>query len=124
MPITAHPAFIKACNFYKVKCIRVPVNETSAVCPKKMAKYIDKNTIMIVGSVPNFPHGIVDPIIELGALAKSKGIGFHLDCCLGSFVVAFAKDIGVDIPKCDFSVEGIFYIFKSIKFLNIRSNIY
>lgn len=74
-----------------------------------MAKFINSNTIMIVGSVPNFPHGTVDPISELGALAKSKGIGFHLDCCLGGFVVAFAKDVGIEIPKCDFTVEGNLY---------------
>lgn len=34
-----------------------------------------------------YPHGTVDPIVELGKLAHSRGVGLHVDCCLGSFVV-------------------------------------
>lgn len=53
---------------------------------------------MIIGSVPNFPHGTIDPIPELAAIAKAKNIGLHVDCCLGGFVVAFAKDHGLKLP--------------------------
>lgn len=47
MPITAHPAFNKACKFFNVKCIRVPVNEKSVVDIKEVKKRIDSNTIMV-----------------------------------------------------------------------------
>ncbi|EAR88746.1 pyridoxal-dependent decarboxylase domain protein (macronuclear) [Tetrahymena thermophila SB210] len=107
MPVTAHPAFNKACNFFKVKCIRVPVNKDSVVEISEVKKRIDSNTIMLVGSVPNFPHGTIDPIPQLAKLAKSKGIGLHVDCCLGGFVVAFAKDYNLDIPPFDFTVDGV-----------------
>ncbi len=30
-----------------------------------MESLIDSNTILIIGSYPNFPHGIVDPIEKL-----------------------------------------------------------
>lgn len=68
---------------------------------------IDGNTVAIVGSFPNYPHGICDPIEQLAAIAKRKKIGFHVDCCLGGFVVVFAKDIGIDLGKYDFSIDGV-----------------
>jgi sphinganine-1-phosphate aldolase len=64
---------------------------------------------MIVGSAPNFPDGMVDPIPELGKLAQRYNVGLHVDCCLGSFIIAFAgrAGYGADIPKFDFSVPGV-----------------
>lgn len=62
----------------------------------------------IVGSAPNFPHGIVDDIEALAKLAKYRKIGLHVDCCLGSFVVAFMEKAGFhDIPPFDFRVDGV-----------------
>lgn len=71
-----------------------------------MRSLIDKNTIMILGSAPNFPHGIVDPIPEIAKLAKKKKVGMHVDACLGGFVVAFAEQLKINIPF-NFKVDGV-----------------
>ena len=60
----------------------------------------------LVGSVPNYPHGGIDNIPELAKLAVASGVGLHVDCCLGGFVVAFAKDYGLNIGPFDFNVKG------------------
>jgi sphinganine-1-phosphate aldolase len=52
-----------------------------------MARAMDENTVALVGSCPQYPHGTVDPIEELGKLALQAEVGLHVDCCLGSFVV-------------------------------------
>ena len=39
---------------------------------------IDGNTIMIFGSAPNYPHGIVDPIDKLAKIAKKHDVGYVL----------------------------------------------
>ena len=62
-------------------------------------------------SCPQYPHGVVDPIEDLAAIAKSKGIGMHVDCCLGSFIVAFMRKSGFDFPLFDFAVPGNIPIF-------------
>lgn len=54
-----------------------------------MESLIDSNTILILGSAPNFPHGIIDPIDKLAQLAKKKNVGFHIDGCLGGFIGLF-----------------------------------
>ena len=35
---------------------------------------VDKNTMMIVGSAPCFPHGVVDPIEDLAKISTQSSI--------------------------------------------------
>ena len=40
---------------------------------------------MVVGSAPTYPHGVIDPIADLAALALERGILCHVDACVGGF---------------------------------------
>ncbi|EYE99851.1 sphinganine-1-phosphate aldolase DPL1 [Aspergillus ruber CBS 135680] len=99
IPDTAHAAFIKASHYFGIKLHRVP-------CPAPdykieiaaVRRLINPNTVLLVGSAPNFPHGIVDDIPALSRLATSYEIPLHVDCCLGSFVIAFLKKAGFPSP--------------------------
>lgn len=108
LPSSAHPAFDKGADYFKVKSVRVPVDsETHRADVKAMEKALTDNTIMMVGSACDFPRGIVDPISELAAIAKNHNIGMHVDACLGGFMLPFAKKLGYKIPEFDFSVPGV-----------------
>ncbi|KAF6148429.1 hypothetical protein GIB67_038784 [Kingdonia uniflora] len=107
IPESAHSAYDKAAQYFNIKLWRVPVNKKFQADVKAMRRYINKNTILIVGSAPGFPHGIIDPIEELGELAHSYGICLHVDLCLGGFVLPFARKLGYPIPAFDFSVKGV-----------------
>ncbi|KAJ1435490.1 Pyridoxal phosphate-dependent decarboxylase [Sesbania bispinosa] len=107
IPVSAHSAYDKAAQYFNIKLWRVPVNKNFQADVKAIRRHINKNTILIVGSAPGFPHGIIDPIEELGHLASSFGICFHVDLCLGGFVLPFARELGYHIPPFDFSVKGV-----------------
>lgn len=107
VPVSAHSAYDKAARYLKIKLWRVPVNEDFQADVKAIQRYLNKNTVMIVGSAPGFPHGIIDPIEELGDLALRWGICFHVDLCLGGFVLPFARKLGYPIPPFDFTVQGV-----------------
>jgi glutamate/tyrosine decarboxylase-like PLP-dependent enzyme len=68
---------------------------------------ISANTILLYSSAPNFPHGIIDDIEALSKLAVQHDIGLHVDCCLGGFVLPFARQLRQDIPEFDFSLPGV-----------------
>jgi glutamate/tyrosine decarboxylase-like PLP-dependent enzyme len=68
---------------------------------------VDANTVAIVGSAPNYGYGTVDPITDLGALALERGVGLHVDGCLGGFLLPFGRELGYDIPAFDFTVPGV-----------------
>jgi glutamate/tyrosine decarboxylase-like PLP-dependent enzyme len=107
-PETAHPAFDKACHLFGIELRIAPiVPETAQVDVAAMAELIDDQTIAIVGSACNYGYGTIDPIAELGQLALDRGVGLHVDCCLGGFILPFGQELGLDIPVFDFRVPGV-----------------
>jgi len=107
MPITAHPAFDKAGSYFDVKMVHVPVREDFRADVAAMRDAITPNTIMLVGSAPSYPHGVVDPIEELAAIAQEHGLLFHTDSCVGGFMLPFVRKLGYEVPPFDFSVPGV-----------------
>ncbi len=107
IPITAHPAFEKAAHYFNVTPIHIPLTEDYRADVKEARKLITPNTILIVGSAPAYPHGIVDPINELSDLALEKGVPLHVDACLGGFILPFVEKLGYSVPLFDFRVPGV-----------------
>lgn len=107
VPVTAHAAFDKACQYFNIKMRHIPVNEYFQADIHEVKKAVNKNTIAIVGSAPSFPHGTIDPIEEMSAIALEHHIGFHTDACLGGFVLPFAEKSGFDVPLFDFRLKGV-----------------
>ena len=95
IPVTAHAAFDKAGEYFKIKVKRIPVDEKFQADLNAVRKAANGNTICIVGSAPNFPHGIVDPNEEMSEIARQRGICFHVDACLGGFVLPWLKSWGI-----------------------------
>jgi len=108
VPQSAHSAFAKACDMFDIKLVQCPVNsntfktEVSAV-----RKLITSNTIAIVASAPMYAAGVMDPVLEFGALAEKHNIGLHVDCCLGSFLLPTLVRLGYDLPPFDFRCPGV-----------------
>lgn len=108
VPVTAHAGFDKAGQYLRIKVVHVPVDpKTMKVNVKKMAAAITGNTIMLVGSCPQFPHGAIDPIQQIAQLGAKHDIPVHVDACLGGFLVPFMEEAGFPIQPFDFRVEGV-----------------
>ncbi|MBD3185822.1 aminotransferase class V-fold PLP-dependent enzyme, partial [Candidatus Bathyarchaeota archaeon] len=107
MPVTAHPSLNKAAHYFGIKAVMVPIGSDFRADVKKMEAAITDNTIAMVGSAIEYSRGIVDPIPELAAIAKERGIGFHTDSCLGGYMLPFLRELGHDIPDFDLSVPGV-----------------
>jgi len=107
IPVTAHAAFDKAGEYFNIKVKRVPIDNNYQANVNAVRKAANGNTICIVGSAPNFPHGIVDPINEMSEIARERGICFHVDACLGGFVLPWAEKLGYPFPAFDFRLSGV-----------------
>ncbi|GAB7360358.1 hypothetical protein MBLNU230_g8316t1 [Neophaeotheca triangularis] len=108
LPSTAHTAFRKAAEYFNIRVHLVPCPHPSyRASVSHVAKLINSNTVLLVGSAPNFPHGIVDDIPALSNLALKHRLPLHVDCCLGSFIMPFLARAGFPSPAFDFSVPGV-----------------
>lgn len=104
---SAHAAFDKAAQYFGIKKVTIPVGADYRANVAAMRKAVNRNTIVIVGSTPSFPHGVVDDIAELAKIAEERGIGCHVDACLGGFILPWAQKLGYDVADFDFRVPGV-----------------
>ncbi len=106
---SAHLAFDKAAHLMDIEVRRVPLkdNDSYEADPAAMAAALDDATLMMVGSAPNFPHGIIDPIAALGEVAEATGVWLHVDACVGGYFAPFARMNGVPVPDFDFAVPAV-----------------
>lgn len=107
LPITAHPAFDKAAHYFDVHVVRTPITKEFRADVDAVRNAITPNTILLVGSAPQYAHGVVDPIRELAQLAQEKNILLHVDACVGGMMLPFVRQLGYTIPDFDFSVPGV-----------------
>jgi glutamate/tyrosine decarboxylase-like PLP-dependent enzyme len=108
MPLSAHPAFNKAAHYLGLKTVIVHTDKkTLAADVEAISRAITDNTIMMIGSAPSYPHGIVDPIAELAQVAAKKDIWMHVDACVGGLVLPFVEKLGYPIPVFDFRIPGV-----------------
>ncbi len=104
---SAHAAFHKAAHMFGLKIRKSAVKDDWTADVDAMAKDVGDKTVLVVGSAPQYPQGVMDPIPEIAALAKSAGANCHVDACMGGFVLPFVEMLGRDVPPWDFRVEGV-----------------
>jgi len=107
LPATAHPAFEKAAHYFGVKPVHVPVSSDFRAEIEAARAAITPNSILMVGSAPSYPQGVVDPITDLARIAQENGLLFHVDACVGGFMLPFVRRLGYPVPDFDFRVPGV-----------------
>ena len=107
VPVTAHVALDKAAHLLGIKLLKAPLARDWRVDVAWVRDHVTPNTVAVVGSAPNYAHGIIDPIEELGAIALEHDIGLHVDGCLGGFILPWGERLGYPIPRFDFRVPGV-----------------
>ena len=107
LPTTAHPAFFKAAHMLGLRVVVVPTAPGFGADGAAARRLLTDDTILVVGSAPQYPHGVIDPIGELAALAAERGILCHVDACFGGFMLPWVERLGYPVPPFDFRVPGV-----------------
>ena len=107
VPTTAHVAWFKASEYFGVKLRRLPLDDKLHADVSRLDAMINRNTVMVLGSAPEYPHGSIDPIEAMGAIAQQHGVPLHVDACVGGFILPFMAMNGVVLPAWDYRVPGV-----------------
>ncbi len=107
LPTTAHVAFDKAADAFGVKIRRARLGPDLRVDVKHMKRLINRHTVLLVASAPQYPHGAIDPVAEIGKLAQKHGIPLHVDACVGGLILPFIERLGRAVAPWDFRVPGV-----------------
>jgi len=107
VPASAHPAYDKAAHYFGMDVVRTPLDRGYRADVGAMRDVIGADTAVVVASAFNYPYGVMDPVADIAGLAAERGIGCHVDACIGGFVLPFMEALGRDVPPWDFRVEGV-----------------
>ncbi len=107
VPESVHVAFDKAGKYFDVKIVHAPLRDDFRVDVKAVKKLINRNTILLVGSAPQYPQGVIDPMEELSELALKKNLPLHVDACVGGFMLPWIEKLGHKLPLWDYRVPGV-----------------
>lgn len=107
LPTSAHAAFEKGCYYFGLESRRVAVGDDWRADVDAMADAVDDNTVLIAGSAPQYPQGVIDPISDLAQLAEERNINCHVDACMGGVTLTYLRRLGYEIPPWNFEVPGV-----------------
>ena len=107
VPQSIHVAFEKAAKYFGLRFVKVPLDDDFRVNVKALRRRIGHNTVMIAASAPQFPHGVIDPIEEIAQLALQHKLPFHVDGCIGGFLLPWIERLGIPLPRWDYRVPGV-----------------
>lgn len=107
LPTSAHAAFEKGCDYFGVEARRVAVGDDWRAVPEAMEAACDDETVLVVGSAPQYPQGVIDPIPALAAIAARRDINCHVDACMGGVTLAYMERLGEIVAPWNLSVEGV-----------------
>jgi len=97
-----HPAVLNTCRYLEARhgftVTYLPVGRTGLVDPDDVARAIRPDTILITIMAANNETGTLQPIAQIGSIAKSHGIPFHTDAAqaVGKIPVN-VNDVQVDL---------------------------
>jgi glutamate/tyrosine decarboxylase-like PLP-dependent enzyme len=107
LPTSAHAALEKGADYFSVEARRVPVRGDWRADTDAMRAAVDDNTILIVGSAPQYPQGVVDDIAAIASIATDHNINCHVDACMGGVTLPYLEKLGLPFAPWDFRVDGV-----------------
>lgn len=107
LPRSAHVAWVKASAYFGVRIRWLEPDAQLRADAGRLERLLNRNTVMVLASAPDYPHGTIDPVAALAGIAQRHGVPLHVDACVGGFILPFMEMNGIELPPWDYRVPGV-----------------
>jgi glutamate/tyrosine decarboxylase-like PLP-dependent enzyme len=70
--LSAHPAYAKAAHYFDMEFVPIPLYAHCRADVARARTLMTERTCVVVASAYSYPHGIMDPVNEVAALARTR----------------------------------------------------
>lgn len=99
--VTEHPAVLETLRYLGTQGFKItllPVDSFGLLDPSEFEKVIDKKTILVSLMAANNEIGTLHPLVEIGRIAKSRNIFFHVDAAQACGRISLdVQEMGIDL---------------------------
>lgn len=96
-----HHAVLNTCKFLEKEGCKITylgVDQYGMISPEELKKAITDKTVLITIMYANNEMGTIEPVEEIGRIAKERGIYFHTDAVQAAGKIPFVvKDMDIDL---------------------------
>ena len=96
-----HESVLEACNYAKraegVKVTYVPVDKQGRVDVADVERAITPQTVLVSVMYANNEVGTIQPVKEIGKIARKQKVLFHTDACQAGLLDLDVRELGVDL---------------------------
>jgi tyrosine decarboxylase/aspartate 1-decarboxylase len=107
VPRSAHFSFQKAADMLKFQMKEAELDRDYKVDLESVEELISPRTVAVVGVAGTTELGKIDPIPDLSRLCLEQDLYLHVDAAFGGFIIPFLQDAGYELPRFDFTLEGV-----------------
>ncbi|MEU0177084.1 tyrosine decarboxylase MfnA [Streptomyces massasporeus] len=104
---TVHFSFTKVFGLLGLTPVVVPVDDSLRLPAGEVARRIGEHTVAVVATAGSSEFGVVDAVDEIGPVVAGRDVHLHVDAATGGFIIPFARELGHDLPRFDFTVDGV-----------------
>ena len=105
-PKNSHFSILKAIDLLDLKPIEIELDETYRMSVEDVKAKLSPNTAAVICMAGATELGTIDPIEEIAEVCAGNTF-LHVDAAFGGFVIPFLNDLGYNMPKFDFEVDGV-----------------
>jgi tyrosine decarboxylase/aspartate 1-decarboxylase len=105
-PKNIHFSIMKAIDLLNLKPVEIDLDENYCMSVDDVEAKLSDNTAAVVCLAGATELGGIDPVERISELC-SENVFLHVDAAYGGFIIPFLNDLGYDMPKFDFELEGV-----------------
>lgn len=105
-PKNVHFSIIKAIDLLHLEPVPIELDESYCMSADDVDVKLSNSTAAVVSVAGATELGTIDPIEKLSKLCAERNF-LHVDAAFGGFVIPFLNDLGYNITKFDFELEGV-----------------
>ncbi|MFD9686362.1 tyrosine decarboxylase MfnA [Kitasatospora sp. NPDC059146] len=104
---TVHFSFAKIFAILGLTPVVVPVDDSLRLPAEEVLRQVTEHTVAVVATAGSSEFGVVDDVEAIASRLAGLGPHLHVDAATGGFIIPFARELGRELPRFDFSVDGV-----------------